>query len=156
VLPCRLDCRTSTTSNFHIEASHVRTKRMVVRTVDLMHAISISDTCATGPWWLASRRLDFECDTCLMDLACSDGNLRRTNGCSNLPIFVFWKEILKLGRTLSDVRTGYWNLRTDANWSSSKLLDTKEGPNRKFSSSGLMKLWTAGRLDGMTRHLDSW
>jgi len=32
-----------------------------------MHAISISVARASGPWRLASGRLDFECDTCLMD-----------------------------------------------------------------------------------------
>jgi hypothetical protein len=40
-LPCRLDGRISAARNFHIEASHIRTKGMVIRTVDLMHAISI-------------------------------------------------------------------------------------------------------------------
>jgi hypothetical protein len=60
VVPCRPDGRTSAASNFRIKASSVRTKGMVVRTVDLMHAISISDARTSG-------RLDFECDTCLMD-----------------------------------------------------------------------------------------
>jgi hypothetical protein len=67
VLPCRLEGRTFAASNFHIEASRVRTGRMVVRTADLMHAISISDARASRPWWLASGRLDLNCDTCLMD-----------------------------------------------------------------------------------------
>jgi hypothetical protein len=40
---------------------------MVVRTVDEMHAISISDARASGPCLLASGRLDLNCDTCLMD-----------------------------------------------------------------------------------------
>jgi hypothetical protein len=43
VLPWRPDGRTSAASNFHIESSRVRTRRMVVRTVDLMQAISIFD-----------------------------------------------------------------------------------------------------------------
>jgi len=38
----------------------VQTGGMVVRMVDLMHVISISDACTSG-------RLDFECDTYLMD-----------------------------------------------------------------------------------------
>jgi hypothetical protein len=88
VLPCLLDGRTSAASNFHIEASRVRTRRLVVQTGDLMHVISIFDTRASGPWWLASGRLDLNCDTCLMD--------SRPDSCSNLPIIVFWKEILKL------------------------------------------------------------
>jgi hypothetical protein len=67
VVPCRLDGRTSVASIFHIKTSRVRTKGMVVRIVDLMHAISISDACTSGLRGLTSERLDFECDTCLMD-----------------------------------------------------------------------------------------
>jgi hypothetical protein len=67
VVPCHLDGRTSVASNFHTKASRVRTKGMVVRTVDLMHAISISDARAFGPRGLMSGCLDFEWDTCLMD-----------------------------------------------------------------------------------------
>jgi hypothetical protein len=67
VVPCRLDGCTSAASNFQIKDSRVRTGGMVVRTVDLMYTISIFEACASGPCWLASGRLDFECDTCLMD-----------------------------------------------------------------------------------------
>jgi hypothetical protein len=42
----------------------------------------------------------------------------------------------------------------DAIWNSSKLLDTEEGPNGKFSSSERMMLWTVGRLDGISRRQD--
>jgi hypothetical protein len=41
VLPCCLDSRTSAARNFHIKALRIRTKGMVLRTVDLMHTISI-------------------------------------------------------------------------------------------------------------------
>jgi hypothetical protein len=67
VVPCHPDGRTSTLSNFHIKSLRIRTKGMVVWTVDLMHAISISDARASGPRGLTSGRLDFECDTCLMN-----------------------------------------------------------------------------------------
>jgi len=67
VVPRRRNGRTSNARNFHIKASRVRTKGMVIWTVDLMHAISISDARAFGPWRLASGRLDFEYDTCLMN-----------------------------------------------------------------------------------------
>jgi hypothetical protein len=67
IVPCRPNGRTSTACNFHIKASRIRTKGMVVRTVDLMHAISISNDRASGPWRLVSGRLDFECNTCLMN-----------------------------------------------------------------------------------------
>jgi hypothetical protein len=66
-MPCRSDGRTSAARNFHTRASRVQTKGMVVQTVDLMHAIFISDARASGPLRLVSGRLDFECDTCLMD-----------------------------------------------------------------------------------------
>jgi len=48
VVPYCPDGHTSIASNFHIEASRVRTKRMVVRTADLMYGISISDACESG------------------------------------------------------------------------------------------------------------
>jgi hypothetical protein len=76
----------SAASNFHIKASHVRTKGMVVRTVDMMHAISISDARASRPWRLASGRLDFECDTCLMD------ERIRTGVATNFPYLCFGKK----------------------------------------------------------------
>jgi hypothetical protein len=49
VVLCRPDGHISTARNFHIKASHVRTKGMVVRTVDQMHAISISVARASRP-----------------------------------------------------------------------------------------------------------
>jgi hypothetical protein len=67
VVPYRPDGHTSAASNFHIKASCVRNKGMVVQTVDLMHTIFISDARASGPRGLTSGRLNFECDTCLMN-----------------------------------------------------------------------------------------
>jgi hypothetical protein len=67
VLPCRTDGCTLAAHNFHTKASRVWPIGMVVRTVDLMHAISIWVARASGTWRLASGRLDFECMTCLMD-----------------------------------------------------------------------------------------
>jgi hypothetical protein len=67
VVLCRPNGHTSAASNFHIKASCVRMKGMVVWMVDLMHAISISDARVSGPRGLTSGRLDFECDTCLMN-----------------------------------------------------------------------------------------
>jgi hypothetical protein len=43
-------------------------------------------------------------------------------------------------RTLSGVRSGCRNVRTDASWNSSKLLDIEEDLDGKFSSSGRMML----------------
>jgi histidinol dehydrogenase len=59
-VPCRPNGRTFTISNFNIKTSRVRTVGMIVWTVDLMHAISISDA-------RSSEHLDLNCDTCLMD-----------------------------------------------------------------------------------------
>jgi hypothetical protein len=74
----------------------------------------------------------------------SSGRLQRSSH-----IYVL-ERIPIAGRTLSVVRTSCWNVRTDASWSSSKLLDTKEGPDGKFSSSGRMMLWTNGHPDGIS------
>jgi hypothetical protein len=60
VLPYRPNGRTLAARNFHIEAWRVRM-------IDLMHAISIYEACASGAWRPSSRRLNFECTTCLMD-----------------------------------------------------------------------------------------
>jgi hypothetical protein len=49
MLPCHPDGRTSAARNFHIKASCVRIKGMVVRMVDLMHAISIYVARESGP-----------------------------------------------------------------------------------------------------------
>jgi len=79
VVHYRPDGRTSAASNFHIKASSVWTRRMVVQTVDEMHAISISDARASGPCWLVSRRLDLNSDTCLIDERVQTGfNVVRT------------------------------------------------------------------------------
>jgi hypothetical protein len=65
----RPDGRTSAARNFHMKASRVQTKGMVVWTVDQMHTISIYVARASGPWRLAFGRLNFECTTCLMDVS---------------------------------------------------------------------------------------
>jgi hypothetical protein len=67
VLPLRLNGRTLAAHNFHIKAWRFRTITSVVRTVDLMHVISIYEAWASGPWRLSSERLKFECSTCLMN-----------------------------------------------------------------------------------------
>jgi hypothetical protein len=49
-----------------------------------------------------------------------------------------------------------WNVRTDASWSGSKLLNTGEGLDGKFSSSGWMMLGTARHANGMICRPDGW
>jgi len=131
VVPCHPDGRTSTASNFLIKASHVRTGEMVVRTVDLMYAISISNARASRPCWLAYRRLDFECDTCLMNKWVRTGiHVVRT-----VAAIFPW--------SLRVVRTCCWNVRTGA----SGWYDI---------SSRWLAIWKDGRLDGMTRRPNGW
>jgi hypothetical protein len=56
------------------------------------------------------------------------------------------------------VRTCCWNVQTDASWSSLKLLDTGEGLDGKFSSSGRMMLWrwASERYDTSSGRLALW
>jgi hypothetical protein len=90
-----------------------------------------------------------------------DRNPRRPDNCSILSISVFWKKILRLDRTLRVVRMGCWIVRTNASWSSSKLLDTKEGPDGNpcrpigwcFS---LKCVWTAWHVVRTADALDNW
>jgi hypothetical protein len=44
----------------------------------------------------------------------------------------------------------------DGSWSSSKLLDTEEGPDGNFSLSRRMMLLTVGRPDSISRCLDNY
>jgi len=160
VLPCRPDGRTFAASNFHIEASRIYIGRMVVRTADLMHAISIFDARAFGPWWPAFGRLDLNCDTCLMDESVRTGiHIVRT--VATIFSYLCLKEILKLDWTLRVVRMSCWIVWTDASWSSSKLLDTEEGsdgnPRRSdgwcFSLMCVRMVWHVIRSADA---LDSW
>jgi hypothetical protein len=140
--------RTLAACNFHIKAWLVRTIGCIVWTVDLMHEISIYEARASRPWRLPSRRLDFECMTCLKDERIQTG------------IHILSSHICVLERkpiadqTLSGVRMCCWNVRTDASWNSSKLLDTKDGSDGKFSSFGRMMLWTIERPDSIPYSLD--
>jgi len=67
MLPCCPDGRTLVARNFHIKAWRIRTMTSVVRTVNLMHTISIYEARASRPWRPSSRHLNFECTTCLTD-----------------------------------------------------------------------------------------
>jgi hypothetical protein len=65
---------------------------MVVRTVDLLHAISIFVDHASGPWQTDVRTVEFELRFLPYGVARPDGNPRRPDGCSNLPIFELGKK----------------------------------------------------------------
>jgi hypothetical protein len=42
----------------------------------------------------------------------------------------------------------------DVSWNSSKVLDTEEGPDGKFSPLGRMMLWIVEHPNGIIRHPD--
>jgi hypothetical protein len=140
VVPCHPDGCSSAASNFHTKASRIRTKRIVVRTVDLMHAISISDAHASGPRGLTSERLDFECDTCLMDERVWTGIHNVQTVAAIFPYLCFGEK----SRTCSNTECRPDVLLKRPKRCSSNLLDTEEGPDGKFSSSGWKMLWTVG------------
>jgi hypothetical protein len=100
-----------------------------------------------------------------------EGNPRRPDSCNNLPIFELGKN-LKLDRILRGVRTGCWDVRTDASWNRSFSIQRSvrteihvvrtddalvcRGSGRYDTSSERLEVWTDGRPDGMTRHSDDW
>jgi hypothetical protein len=116
--------------NFHISSLRVQTMKAGIRTSEFW-------MCDLPYWW---ARLG--------------GNPHRPDSCSDLPIFCVLERNPTTCRTPSVVQTCYWNVRTDASWNSSKLLDKEEGPDGKFSSSEQMMLWTVGRSDGISRRPD--
>jgi hypothetical protein len=61
VMPYRPDGCTSAVHHYHIKALSVRTRKVDVRMVELVHAISIYEAWSPGPWRLTSRRLNLVC-----------------------------------------------------------------------------------------------
>jgi hypothetical protein len=108
---CRSDGRMSSASNFLIKASRFRTMGMAVRTVDLLHAISISIVRASG-------RLSLNYELALR--SSSSGRESTASGRLQQSSHIcFCKENSILDRTLRDARTGNWVIRTDASWNRS-------------------------------------
>lgn len=128
VLPCHLDGHTLVARNFHIKAWRVRTMTSVVRTVNLMHAISIYEAHAFGPWRLSSERLNLNAWLSLwMSVS---GRESTSSGRLQLSPHICVLERNPIADwTLSGVQTCCWNVRKGASWNSSKLLDTGEGPD---------------------------
>jgi hypothetical protein len=117
--------------NFHISSSRVQTMK--------------ANNVRTSEFWM--RDLPYGMSASGRE-STSSGRLQRS---SHICVS---KRNLIAGRTLSVVRTCYWNVRTDASWYNSKLLDIEEGLDGKFSSSGQMMLWTVGFLDGISCRAD--
>jgi len=143
VLPCRLDGRTSAAHNFHIKASQIRTKRMVIRTVDQTHVISIYVARAFEPWRLTSGHLNFECATCLMDERDQTG--------------------IHIVRTIAAIFLYLCFGKKSCSWSNTEcrpdvLLKRPDGCKlEQFEASrhrDEMMLWTVGRPDGISRRPD--
>jgi len=179
---CRPDGRTSAASNFHIRLSYVRTMGMSVRTANLQHTISIYTMRASRPWKAGVQTVEVESVISLTVERASrprltvvrtmifelrflpyvwvrpDGNPRRPDGWSNLPLNWTWKES-EADRSLRGVQTGCWNVRTDASWNSSFSKQWRSG--RKCMSSGQMMLglssvrtvWHFVRTEGI---VDRW
>jgi hypothetical protein len=131
----RPEGRTSATSNFHIRLRASGPRGMNVRTAELQHSISISVMRASGPWRAGVQTVEVEsaisilvarasgpwylnCDSCLMETRVQTGHQHRPDGCIDLPLFWTWKES-EAGRSLKVVRTGCWDVWTDASWNRS-------------------------------------
>jgi hypothetical protein len=155
----------------------VRTMGMSVRTADLQHSISISTMRASGPWKAGVRTVEVESTISLTDERASgprltdvqtvifefrflpyirahpDKNPRRPDGWSNLPLNWTWKES-EADRSLRAVRTGYWNVWTDASCNSSFSKQWRSG--QECTSSWQMMLDLSRRQDGVTRRPNGW
>jgi hypothetical protein len=169
---------------------------IVVQTVTrLLQVISLLSLCAFGPWgWPSERlifymqfpyllyarpdhgrpasgRLSLNCELALRSSASgrestSSGRLQQSS------YIYFWKENLKLDRSLRVVWTGCWVVRTDASWNRSfsiqRSIQTEihvvqtddalvcRASGRYGTSSGRLELWTDERPDEMTRCSDGW
>jgi hypothetical protein len=116
---CRPDGRTSVASNFLIKASRIRT-------VDLLHAISISIERASGPWQTGVRIVEFELRFLTYVLAHPDGNPRRPDGFSNLPLYELGK---KSKASITESRPDGLLRRPNGCKLEQKLLDADECPD---------------------------
>jgi hypothetical protein len=115
--------------NFHISCSCVRTK---------------ADWRPEGDIWIAILALF---------MSVSGRETTSSGRCINLPIFWTWKES-EADRSLMDVRTGCWEVRTDASWNRSFSIQWRVRTKRYI-------IWTddaglSGIRSGWTHHLDGW
>jgi hypothetical protein len=111
-----------------------------VRTVGFLRYYFHIKSYTSGPWRLMSRRLNFVCTTCLMKDSIRTGTHIVQTVATVFPYLCFEQNHFPC-QTLKPVRPCCWDVRMDASWRSSKLLDTKEGLDGKFSLSGRMMLW---------------
>jgi hypothetical protein len=115
--------------------------KAVIWTVEVESTISLTIERASGPRLTVVRTVIFELRFLPYVWAHPDGNLRRPGGWSNLPLNWTWKES-EADRSPRGVRTGCWDVRTDASWNSSFLKQWRSG--RERTSSGQMMLGMSG------------
>jgi hypothetical protein len=118
--------------------------------VEVESAISIIVERASGPRLTDLRTVIFELRFLPYVWARPDGNPRRPDGRSNLPLNWTWKES-EADRSLRGVRTGCWDVRTDASWNSSFSKQWRS--RRKMYVVRMDDAWAVKRLDGMSRHV---
>jgi hypothetical protein len=133
---CCPDGRTSAACNFHIRLRASGPWGMSVQTAELQHAISIYAMRAFEPWGAGIRTVEVESIISILVARASrprltdvrtvifemrflpyvwarpEGNLRRPDGWSNLPLNWTWKES-KSDRSLRSVWMGCWDVRKD-------------------------------------------
>jgi hypothetical protein len=146
---------------------------MVVRTADLMHAISISDAGVSGPCWLASGLLDLNCDTFLMDERVRTGyHVVRTVATifpylclekKSWSLIEHWESSGRAAETSGRMQAGVvWSfstqrkVRTEIHVVRTDYAFVWCASGRYVTSSGRLMHWTAGRPNGMTRRPDGW
>jgi hypothetical protein len=141
----RPDGRMSTASNFHIRLSRFRTKGD--ERPDGWTSTRNFHICYAHVWTMKGRRLDgwsrignflnrwarvrtnadWRLDGCIwiailaLFMSASGREITSSGRCINLPLFWTWKES-EADRSLMDVRTGCWDVWTDANWNRSFLI----------------------------------
>jgi len=135
----------TSTRNFHICYALVRTKA-VFKTIEVESAIFITIERVSGPRLTDVRTVIFELGFLPYVWAHPDGNPRRPDGWSNLPLNWTWKES-GADRSLRGVRTGFWDVRTDASWNSS-FSNQWRSERMMLGLSGVRTEWHIGRTDG--------
>jgi len=94
--------------------------------------------------WLTSRRYYLNCDSCLIYERVRTGNHVVRTVYQSSHIWT-WKES-EVNRSLMDVRTGCWDVRTDASWNRSFSIQWRVRTDDACLS-GVWTVWTR-RLEG--------
>jgi hypothetical protein len=167
---CLPDGRTSAASNFHIRLRASGPWGMAIRTVDLLHAISILVERASGPLQTDVRTVEFELRTCLMETRVRTGNQFVRTVEAIFPylhlerigsLISYWKASGRAAETSGWLQAGTEASRYSEGFgwksmSSERRMLGLLASERYGTSSGQMEQWTDERPDGMTRCPDGW